>query len=148
VGQSLGAKNPLRAEQSAIQALKSGTLWMVLMGIGFFVWRNFLVSIYTTDPEVIRLGEMCMVFVALAQPFQSISIVLGQSLRGAGDTRSTLIYTFVGVWFVRVAFGYLIGIVLGFGFFGMWFAWIGDFIVRATLVWLRFATGKWKTIKV
>lgn len=148
VGQNLGAKNPARAEQSAIQALKSGTLWMVLMGVGFFVWRSFLVDIYTNDPEVQRLGEMCMIFVALAQPFQSISIVLGQALRGAGDTRSTMVYTFIGVWIVRVAFGYLLGIVLGIGFFGMWLAWISDFIARATLVWLRFQAGKWKTLKI
>ena len=148
VGQSLGAKNPALAEQSAVQALKSGTLWMVLMGVGFFVFRNFLVSIYTNDPEVIRLGEMCVVFVAVTQPFLSISIVLGQSLRGAGDTRSTLVYTFIGVWVMRVAMGYIIGIFLGLGFFGMWFAWMGDFIMRATLVGLRFRAGKWKTLKV
>jgi putative MATE family efflux protein len=148
VGQNLGAKNPTRAEQSAIQALKSGTLWMVLMGVGFFVWRSFLVDIYTNDSKVQRLGEMCLIFVALAQPFQSISIVLGQALRGAGDTRSTMVYTFIGVWLVRVACGYLLGIVLGFGFFGMWLAWISDFIMRAMLVWLRFQTGKWKTLKI
>ncbi len=148
VGQNLGAKHPTRAEQSAIQALKSGTLWMVLMGIGFFVGRSFLVDIYTNDPQVQRLGEMCLIFVALAQPFQSISIVLGQALRGAGDTRSTMVYTFIGVWIVRVACGYLLGIVLGFGLFGMWLAWISDFIARATLVWLRFRAGKWKVLKV
>jgi Na+-driven multidrug efflux pump len=148
VGQSLGAKDPIRAEQSAIQAAKSGMLWMVLMGVGFFIWRNWLVQIYTSDPEVIRLGEMCMVFIAFAQPFQCISIVLGQALRGAGDTRSTMVYTFIGVWVMRVAGGYLLGIVLHGGLFGMWLGWISDFIARAVLVWLRFQRGKWKTLKV
>ncbi|MBI5031272.1 MAG: MATE family efflux transporter [Chloroflexi bacterium] len=148
VGQSLGAKDPVRAEQSAIQALKSGTLWMVLMGVGFFIWRNFLVGIYTNDPEVLRLGEMCMIFIAFAQPFQSVSIVLGQALRGAGDTRSTMVYTFIGVWIMRVAIGYVLGITFRLGLFGMWLGWISDFIVRAILVWMRFKAGKWKTLKV
>jgi putative MATE family efflux protein len=148
VGQNLGAKNPERAHQSAVQALKSGTTWMVLMGVGFFVFRNFLVGIYTDDSEVIRLGEMALVFVALGQLFQSISIVLGQALRGAGDTRATMVYTFIGVWLVRVTFGYFLGVILGLGFFGMWIAWLGDFVVRAVFVWMRFFAGKWKTIKV
>lgn len=148
VGQNLGAKNPARAEQSAIQALKSGTAWMIVMGVGFLVWRGFLVGMYTNDPEVQRLGEMCLVFLALAQPFQSVGIVLGQALRGAGDTRATMMYTFVGVWVMRVGMGYLLGIVLGLGLFGMWIAWIGDFIARGVLVFLRFRAGHWKTIRV
>jgi putative MATE family efflux protein len=148
VGQSLGAKDPHRAEQVAIQALKSGTTWMMLMGVGFLIFRNFLVGIYTTDPEVLRLGEMCMIFMAFAQPFQSVSIVLGQALRGAGDTRATMVYTFVGVWLMRVGLGYFLGITLGLGLFGMWIGWYSDFAARAILVFLRFRAGKWKTLKV
>ncbi len=148
VGQNLGAKNPERAEQSAIQALKSGTTWMVLMGVGFFIGRSFLVGIYTNDPEVQRLGEMCMIFLAFAQPFQAVSIVLGQALRGAGDTRATMVYTFIGVWVMRVGIGYILGIILGLGLFGMWIAWMGDFIARAVLASLRFRAGRWKTLRV
>jgi putative MATE family efflux protein len=148
VGQNLGAKNPARAEESAIQALKSGTVWMVLMGVGYILWREFLVGLYTTDPEVRRLGEMLLVFIALAQPMQSVSIVLASALRGAGDTRATLVITFIGIWVVRVAFGFLMGIVLGLGLFGVWLGWIADFSARAVLIALRFRTGKWKTLKV
>ena len=148
VGQNLGAKNPERAHQSAIQALKSGTVWMVLMGVGFVVFRSFLVGLYTTDPQVQQLGEMLMLFVALAQPFQSTSIVLGQALRGAGDTRSTLAITFIGIWIVRVVVGYFLGIMLRLGLFGVWLGWIADFVMRALLVTLRFRAGKWKTLKV
>ena len=54
VGQNLGAKNPERAEQSALQAWKSGMVWMVLMGVGFFVWRGFLVWVDTDVWDVQR----------------------------------------------------------------------------------------------
>ena len=148
VGQNLGAKNPERAEQSALQAWKSGMVWMVLMGVGFFVWRGFLVSLYTDDPDVQRLGEMCLTFISVAQPLQATSIVLASALRGAGDTRATLVITFVGIWVVRVGVGYLLGIVLGLGLFGMWLAWYGDFIARAVLIALRFRTGRWKALRV
>lgn len=148
VGQNLGAQNPDRAEASAWQALKSGMVWMCLMGVGFYVWRDWLVGIYTTDPDVIRLGEMCLIFIAVAQPLQAISVVLASALRGAGDTRATLIFTFIGIWIVRVAFGYLMGIVFGLGLFGVWLGWIADFLTRATLIAWRFRGARWKALRV
>ena len=78
------------------------------------------------------VGEMCLTFISVAQPLQATSIVLASALRGAGDTRATLVVTFVGIWVVRVGVGYLLGIMLGLGLFGMWLAWYGDFIARGT----------------
>lgn len=144
VGQSLGAQDPDRAQASAWQALKSGMVWMVVMGVGYVVGRTFLVGLYTDDPSVQRLGEMCMVFIALAQPLQAVSVILASALRGAGDTRATLVFTFIGIWPVRVALGYLIGIVFGLGLFGMWLGWYADFITRAILIYFRFRDGKWR----
>ena len=148
VGQSLGAKDPDRAQASAWQALKSGMIWMCLMGAGFFLWRGWLVGLYTDDASVKQLGEMCMVFIALGQPLLAIAVVLGSALRGAGDTRTVLVYTFIGVWIVRVGLAYLLGIVLGWGLFGVWLGWMADFITRAVLVFLRFRTGEWKELHV
>ncbi len=148
VGQNLGARNPDRAEASAIQALKSGLVWMCAMGVGFYIWRNFLVSIYTDDPTVIRLGEMCVTFIAFAQPLQAVSVVLASALRGAGDTRATLVFTSIGVWVVRVGVGYLMGIVFGLGLFGVWVGWIADFVTRATLIAWRFHGARWKNLRV
>jgi len=148
VGQNLGAQNPTRAEQSAYQALKNGTLWMVVMGVAFFIWREPLVRLFTTDPDVWTPAMMCLTFIALGQPFMSVGMILASALRGAGDTRATLAVTFAGIWLVRVAGGYLLGIVLGWGLFGMWIAWWADFVVRALLVSLRFRSGRWKTLRV
>lgn len=148
VGQSLGAKNPARAEQSAWQALKSGMVWMCLMGVGFFVGRHWLVSIYTDDPTVMQLAEMCMIFIAFAQPLQAVSVILASALRGAGDTRATLVFTFIGIWIVRVGIGYLMGIVLGLGLFGVWIGWIADFLTRAVLIAWRFKGARWKELRV
>jgi len=148
VGQNLGAKNLERAEASAMQALKSGIVWMCIMGVGFFVWRDWLVRMYTDNPGVMQPAEMCLVFIALGQPLMAIGMILASALRGAGDTRATLVITFIGIWVVRVGLGYVLGIVLGLGLFGMWLGWYADFIARAVLVALRFRAGRWKTLRV
>ena len=148
VSQNLGAQNVARAEQSAWEALKSGTIWMTLMGVGFIIWREPLVLLFTNDATVIPPAEMCLVFIALGQPFLSVAMILGQALRGAGDIRATLVVTFIGIWLVRVAVGYILGIVLGLGLFGMWIGWLADFGARSVLMYTRFQAGKWKTLKI
>ncbi len=148
VGQNLGARDPARAEASAWQALKSGMVWMCVMGLGFYAFRHFFVAMYTDDPTVTQLGEMCLTFIAFAQPLQAISVILASALRGAGDTRATLVFTFIGVWIVRVAFGYLMGIVFGLGLFGVWLGWIADFLTRAVLIAWRFRGSRWKEVRV
>jgi putative MATE family efflux protein len=147
VGKSLGARNSQDAEASAWQALKSGMIGMSLMGVGFFLWRGWLVGFYTSDPTVQSLGEMCMIFIAVGQPLLAVAVILASALRGAGDTRATLVITFIGIWVVRVAIGYLMGIVFGLGLFGVWLGWMADFVARAALIYLRFRDGGWKTLR-
>lgn len=148
VGQNLGADNVPRAEASARQALKSGLLWMCAMGGVFIIFREQLVQLYTTESDVVHLGGMLLIMIALMQPFQSVAVILASALRGAGDTRATMLITMFSTWGLRVGAGYFFGIALGLGLFGIWLGWCSDFFVRAVLVWLRFRTGKWKTVRV
>jgi len=148
VGQNLGARDPRRAELSASQALKSALVWMVSMGVVFLLFGRPLVSLYTPDPEVIRLGTMCMTFIAFGQPFQAAAIVLASALRGAGDTRTTTVITFIGIWLMRIGIGWIFGYGLALGLFGLWIGWAADFVARASLVAWRYRAGKWQTIRV
>lgn len=148
VAQSLGANDVSRAEKAAWQAVKSGLIWMCAMGLIFIVARTSLVQLYTTDPEVVALGGMLLIMIGLMQPFQSLAIVMASALRGAGDTRATLLISSFSTWGLRVGLAYVLGIVLGWGMFGIWLGWCADFFTRALLVYLRFRTGKWKTLRV
>lgn len=148
VGQNLGANDVPRAEASAWQALKSGAVWMCIMGLVYIFARTQLVGLYTTDPEVIALCSMLLIMVGLMQPFQAVAVILGSALRGAGDVRATMLITFFSTWVLRVGLGYFFGIVLGLGLLGIWFGWCSDFIFRSIAVYMRFRVGKWKTMKV
>ncbi len=148
VGQSLGAGDVPRAEATVRQSLKNAMVWMSVMGVAFIILRRQLFGMYTNDPDVINLGDLIMVFIALGQPIQSVAFVTASALRGAGDTRAPMVITAIGVWVVRVGVGYILGIILHLGLFGVWVGWICDFVMRATLLTLRFRTGRWKAIRV
>ena len=55
-----------------------------------YLLRRPLLAVFSSDPGVTRGGLRTIPVLLLAQPFMALGIVLGQSLRGAGDTRGAL----------------------------------------------------------
>lgn len=148
VGQSLGAKNPVRAGQVSWFSARYCLYWMGGMGLIFFFGGPQIMGFFTTDPEIIRQGAAALKVVAFAQPGQAIGMVLAGSLRGAGDTRYPMMTTGGVMWLVRLPLAWLCGITLGFGLVGIYFGWVIDTVVLSTLNWLRYRTGAWKKRRV
>ncbi len=62
-------------------------------------------------------------------------------MRGAGDTRYPMITTFIGVWLLRLVFGYILGVLLPMGIRGVWTAMTVDLAIRSVLYFLRYRKG-------
>ena len=68
---------------------------------------------------------------------------------GAGDTRVPVLFSWFGFLGVRIPLAYwLTDPSMGYGLFGAWLAMFADIWVRGVLFVIRFAGGKWKTIRV
>ncbi|QSQ09726.1 putative FMN/FAD exporter YeeO [Koleobacter methoxysyntrophicus] len=148
VGQNLGAKKPKRAEISGYESLKIGIFIMGFMGIVIFLFPNYLMAIYTSDPEIIKLGSVCLRISALGQIPMATFMVVSGGLRGAGDTRFIFYVTLISTWVIRIFFSYFIVIKLGLGLFAAWWAMVLDWSIRGFLVLWRFKQGEWKNIRV
>lgn len=148
IGQNLGAKRPDLAEHSGYESTKVAMVIMSVAGVFFFLIPQLFVRLYTDDPEVISMASSVLRLIAVSQPFLAAAMVLAGALRGAGDTRWVLIITTIGVWCVRLVLAYVLCIVLGWGLIGAWIGMSVDLALRAVLVWLRYRTGHWKTLRV
>jgi len=148
VGQELGARQPQRAKESGYVAFRGALIIMAAMGVVMFIFDHALIQIFIDDPAVIAQGVPAVRMAALIQPLMAASFVFAGGLRGAGDTRMTLIITVVSVWGMRMVITYLLGPVLGMGLLGAWIAIAVDFGSRAFLFWRRFRSGRWQTIRV
>lgn len=148
VGQELGARNPQRAKQSGYVAFRAALILMATLGALLFLFDTAIVRLFSDDAEVVRQGAMVVRVAALMQPLLAASFVFSGSLRGAGDTRTTLAITLSSVWGLRLVVTYLCGLALGLGLLGAWLAIGTDFGFRALLFWRRFRSGRWQTIKV
>lgn len=147
MGQSLGKKRYDMAQAYTSRTRTVGFTFSMILAAVFVLFGKNIVGLYNSDPEIIRIGGNIMLIVALLQPFQGSQFIVAGGLRGAGDTKTTAMITFVTVLLVRP----ILAIVLvnaGFGLYGAWAALAADQILRTALVFARYQSGKWKTIKL
>jgi len=146
VGQALGARDPERAKRSVREALRVSAWAMGAAGLLLVLFAGQVMSVFVDDPEVIALGIMPLQVLGMIQPLSAASMVYSGSLRGAGDTRWTLVITTLSVWVLRVPLTMLL--VGPLGLVGAWLGMATDNVARAVMVWLRYRTGRWAKVKV
>jgi putative MATE family efflux protein len=163
VGQNLGAGRPAQAARNGWTAFALGGFWMALMGAAFYVLAPEMFGLFCPKPEqapIIAVGVQVLRLVALAQPALAATNIFTASLRGAGDTRVPVLFTWFGFFGIRIPLTYLLacrqidlgplGVWQGLDL-GLWGAWLAMFIdlwVRGLFFLGRFAGGRWQRLRV
>jgi MATE family multidrug resistance protein len=148
VGQGLGAKEPDAAQQRGYTAYRMGTALMTAIGLFIVLFPSQLMGFFTNEPEVIAVGTTPLRTVGMIQPILAATMIFSGGLRGAGDTRFPMMITAIGIWLVRLPLAYLLALGLDWGLLGAWGALAFDWSLRGVLNFLRFRSGRWKTIEV
>ena len=152
VGQALGRKDPRQARCGALVA--TGFAISALTTLGLAIWGSSSVTLGLFVPRgadgsaLVAEAHSALPWLALSQPFMAIGVVLAQSLRGAGDTRSPVVAAVVGGFAVRVGLAWWLGAQLGLGVRAVWIASAVDWMVRT--VWLSgvFLAGRWTRLEI
>ena len=148
VGQELGKGSSQKALKNGYICTIIAMIVMSTFGLLFFIIPQFLVSLFTKDKDVIELATMALKIVSICQPFSGASMVLAGSLRGAGDTKSVLLITYLGIFLIRIPITYLFLNVLNLGLAGAWIVMTIDLAIRSSLAFYIFRRGKWKYLQV
>ena len=148
VGQKLGAGRTQDAKVSAGEAYRLAVILMATMGVIFFFFPYLLMRMFTSDPEVIRYGILYMKIVAFAQIPLAMTMVLGGSLRGAGDTGFIMIATVAGMWLVRLPLSVLLAVGLQASISAVWSVMILDWVVRTGLLSWRYRKLSWNKLQI
>jgi Na+-driven multidrug efflux pump len=114
----------------------------------FVAVPQLLLSIYTSDAEVLALGGPLLALGAAFQVCDAVGIVASGSLRGAGDTRWPFLVQTTLAWILRLPLAYLFAVTLGGGVLG---AWCAEFVFVSVLsgaLWWRFRSGAWQRIAI
>jgi putative MATE family efflux protein len=148
IGQSLGDHRPDRARRAGHEAVRQCGILAVVMAIVFLACSELIYRVMSADELVRSVGAGPFRILAVFQPLLAVSIVYVGGLRGAGDTRSPLLITFVGTILIRVPLGYYFGVVRGGGLLGAWIGMFGDMIWRAVAASVRYGRGRWIDTKI
>ena len=148
VGQNLGKKRPdLSIMYGQIGQRLAFLASVCLASLSFFGRRHFPL-LFTGDPEIVALSGSLLVILTAIQPVQTSQIVLGGSLRGAGDTKFVAMTMLLTVTFIRPTLAFILTYAAGMGILGCWLAIFFDQCVRLVMLFRRFMSGKWMHIRV
>ncbi len=148
VGQNLGAKNPLRAEQSVYITAKYSAVLMGAVMFLFVFLADPIIRLYTKDEDVIRFGALALRWIGSANIFYGIGMVMLQALNGAGDTRTPTRISFFCFWLFQIPLAYLLSIGFNLKATGAFIAIPVAETAITLAAWYYFRKGKWKKISV
>lgn len=144
VGQNVGAKKLDRAERTAYKTAIIAAIFTGSVGLIFFLFPTMFISIFNTNPEVIRYGVMYLRIVPLVYAFIGIGISINGAFLGAGDPIPALVLTLLRVIIIVIPAALLLAFVFDLGILGVWLAFAISIVVSSITSLLWFRTGRWK----
>jgi multidrug resistance protein, MATE family len=120
VGQALGRKDPHAASRAGWTAMALGAGFMLCAAMVFWLAPSYIARIYTPDPSVVAVASGLLFVGAFFQLFDGLQVVATGALRGAGDTRTSMICHLVFYWAVGLPVGYFLCFKWGWGVRGFW----------------------------
>jgi putative MATE family efflux protein len=148
VGQNLGAKQPERAEQSVILTAKYNAIFMSGVMFLFMFFAGPIISVFTKDPDVYRIGTLALRIIGSGYTFYGIGMVMAQALNGAGDTKTATFINLFGFWLFQIPFAFLLVEWLNMGAIGSFISIPVSESMMAIAAYIFFKKGKWKSVVV
>ncbi|OZB96681.1 MATE family efflux transporter [Paenibacillus sp. XY044] len=144
VGQLVGAGQREEAYKQVIRNLIRSELITLAAVAVLTLFRQPLMKLFTTDPDIIAMGAALLLLSFLLEPGRNFNVILERSLQAAGDARSAMIVSITVTWLFSVPLTYLLGIHWGYGLYGIWAAFIADEWLRGILLWVRWRSKAWQ----
>ncbi|MBL7966476.1 MAG: MATE family efflux transporter [Prolixibacteraceae bacterium] len=142
VGQNLGAFQEQRAKTGLRATLLFSTIYCVIISLVIILFGGHVMSLFSTDPAVIKIGQDYLVIVSSFYLLFSVMFSFTGFLRGAGATLVPMISTFTALYLIRIPMATFLSGIIGVN--GIWWAEpMGTFVGMLILLWY-FKSGKWK----
>lgn len=143
VGQNLGAGKSHRVKSGLFSTFKMSSLTALATTVLIIIFRYQLMSLFTTDAEVIRIGGQYLVIVSSFYFFYSTMFVISGVMRGAGDTLVPMFITMFSLWIIRIPLALILS--RHFGAQGIWWSIPIGWFTGAACSYLYYLKGNWKT---
>jgi len=148
VGQNLGARQPDRAEKSAWMALGILEAVMLVCSGAILLWAEHIIGIFTTDPELVKIGSTFIRISSAAFAIIGFISVLQSCIASAGDTVPNMIISIIMIWLITLPLAFTLPRVTDLGVLGVRWAIVGGMAAGTIGYITYFRLGRWKLKKV
>jgi len=154
VGNRIGDGKPDEAARITWIAFGIAAIYMLIFGAIFVGLPDLLLSPYAVEANAAEFQRIrplvakLLWFVAIYSLFDAMAIVFGAGLRGAGDTRFAMVFSFLSGWLMMVAPTWIGVTYFQWGVMPAWTACTIYVIFLGLGFAARFQQGKWRSMRV
>ena len=148
VGKYLGTKEIKKSEKSINEALRMSEYIMGSMGLFFILFPEFILSLFTSDQNIITMGTWGLRVIGIIQFVDAVGFTMFLALTGAGNTLYPAMVESSLIWFFMLPLSYYLGVHFGFGFKLPWVVFAVYLILMAIILTVKVKKGGWKEIEV
>jgi len=112
--------------------------FMAITASTFLILRGILPRFYTQDEAVIILASQMLIAAAIFQLFDGLQAVMISILRGFGDVKPAMKYSFIAYILINLPVGYFLAFTLEMGLKGLWIGFIVGLAAAAFMFYFRF----------
>jgi len=148
VGQNLGAKNDLRAEQAVMKTAKYNAIFMAVVSLFFYALADNIVSLFVQQEEVREIATNALRIISTGYVFYGIGMVMINAFNGAGDTKTPTVINIFCFWLFQIPLAYLLAKYFALGPTGVFIAIpVAETLITIT-AFVLFRKGRWKKVVV
>ena len=143
VGQAIGAGDRERTHHAVVATYLLAVGFMAVCAVGFVLAPEWLIGLYTRDPDILALGRRLLLVAAAFQVFDGAQVAGISVLRGAGDTTVPMLLAAAGYWGVGMVSAVVLGFATDFGPVGVWIGLCAGLGAVALTLAIRARTVLW-----
>lgn len=145
VAHLVGAHDFAKANHRVHQTLAVGVVSGIMISVCIALMGEPLIRIFTDNPEVIRLGKICLWCDVAVQPFKAVNFIITTSLRASGDSKFPAIVGSAMMWTLGTSTALFLAFVLDLGLAGLWLGMAADEFYRSIANIWRWRSGRWQS---
>ncbi len=142
VGQNIGAKKTERIRAGLMATVKMSGIVTIVTTITILLTGHSLMSIFTKDAEVIRVGYRYLTIVSIFYLVFTLMFIYNGVMRGAGDTLLPMFFSLLSLWIIRIPLAWYLSGKIGAS--GIWWSIPASWIVGLALSFFYYKSGRWK----
>ncbi|WP_323756485.1 MATE family efflux transporter [Roseivirga sp.] len=145
VGQNMGAQRIDRAEKTSYYSSVIGFISLSIVGLIFFIFAEPLTRAFLSgDDYVVGMGVDFLKITSLSFGFMGLQMSIIGTLRGSGNTVSSMVLTIIGIWVIQFPVAWYLSSHTNLDYDGLWWSFPISNVIPALITLGWYKTGRWK----